>query len=73
MAQLIPAGQMSRTPKSKLHRAATVPQAEWQHHKSAIMALYNTHTLGEVMEIMKEEHDFSASWVYYLQIPSFGV
>ena len=37
--------------------------ADWCSHKDKIISLYQDKELCEVMEIMKQKHNFDARWV----------
>jgi hypothetical protein len=54
----------STPPKSTKRRAPRLPASQWTHHQLAIEELYirQDKTLEQVVKIMKQEHNFHATY-----------
>jgi hypothetical protein len=55
--------QQLRFVERPAHRAKPIPTATWLKYKDELCALYQRMTLEELMEHMRKEHDFEASYV----------
>lgn len=52
------------------YRASRIPADQWTKHQDTIKSLYidREKTLGEVVEIMKREHNFYATYVGFTTV-----
>jgi len=42
-------------------RAPRIPPAKWAEYKQKLFGLHKSRTLDEIMEVMRNDHNFAAS------------